>query len=535
MENETGMNGRRQQHGKGRGAWRPWAVIVCGLVPALHAQTVLVDFGTSNSFRGVSVISPDVNGRFWNGIAPGEYIFSLSNAAGQATGFSLGFETPVGSDSYNGPAGPTSDPPTPGEIDNTVFDPSGLYELGVTNAVFDYCTAPTGETVRFTLSNLDPARYYDLMFFGSRKFPEGEVAGRDESRTTVYAVTDSNRVVLASNQLVVGAFNVHNTSTVAVITGLRADISNRMHVAFGGLTATNEGYLNCLMLRGYASPPPPPAAQTLLIDFGNDQSNNGTNVVNPDANGNTWNSIWSGTYNSNLVDIANTPTALGLGFHVATGADSFNGPAGEIDADALGLLGGAAGAVDDYYLTSLIRIDNLDPAKTYSLTFFGSHAYSQDDATIYSVYPNDAYSGAIAWTSLNVQQPGAPWLHNSNRAARITGLAPQAENSLYVRFDGYAGGAGYLNAMQIDVHDLPGLAFAADIRTGGGVASVSFLGSHAIEYGLQRAPDLGGTNWQDVMDGGTPVAVTGDGVSILQLEDPNPADPLRVYRLIHIP
>src|SRR6266404_3951955 len=45
------------------------------------AATILVDFGSNASFRGVSVPAPDVNGNYWNSIIPGAYIPNMFNTS----------------------------------------------------------------------------------------------------------------------------------------------------------------------------------------------------------------------------------------------------------------------------------------------------------------------------------------------------------------------------------------------------------------------------------------------------------------------
>jgi hypothetical protein len=57
-----------------------------------------------------------------------------------------------------------------------------------------------------------------------------------------------------------------------------------------------------------------------------------------------------------------------------------------------------------------------------------------------------------------------------------------------------------------------------------------------VSYTLQQTTRiLNDGEWQDVLDGLTPVWDIGNGISTNVLEDPNPADPLRVYRLIERP
>jgi hypothetical protein len=285
--------------------------------------------------------------------------------------------------------------------------------------------------------------------------------------------------------------------------------------------------------------------QKLLIDFGNNTSFRGTNVVSPDGNGNFWNSVDSTVYWPNLTDANGDPTVVGFGFGTATnGTDSFNGPAGtnadpafaEIDAAALGDLGVPA-AVFDYFATATFTIQGLDPSKQYDITFFGSHKFGTDTATVYTVYTSNDYSVAVASTNLNVYEPGFPWLHNSNRVATLKNISPQFADSVWIGYIGDRGGSGFLNALMIEespatppgVDLLPPALLANQIR-------VSFVGESGVVYTLQYTTNLpSGEAWTDVLDGGNPVTGVGDGLSVVTLDDPDPADPARSYRLTETP
>jgi hypothetical protein len=210
-------------------------------------------------------------------------------------------------------------------------------------------------------------------------------------------------------------------------------------------------------------------AQTVLIDFGRTGSFRGVNVPNPDPNGHSWNSITPGPFIADLIDFNNVATAIDIGFDTPVGTDSFNGPAGatsfpptageiaatDIDAAALGNLGVKEAAFDFAAGPSLadnrvrFQLQNLDPSKTYNLTLFGSHKFSTDDTTVYSIYSDNTYSSLVATTSLNHQQPGSPFLHNRDQVATFSNISPQASNILYVQFVGINGAEGYLNDMQI--------------------------------------------------------------------------------------
>jgi hypothetical protein len=211
-------------------------------------------------------------------------------------------------------------------------------------------------------------------------------------------------------------------------------------------------------------------AQSVLIDFGNDNSFRGVSVSNPDQNGNYWNSLLPGLFYVDLVDEDNNPTTIDFGFSTPVGTDSYNGPAGptsfpdptpaeiaatDIDETALGKLGVKTAAID--FAASpggpdnrtRFEIQQLDPTKLYNLRLFGSHKFSDADATIYSIYTDNTYTTLVATQSLNVQTPGMPWLHNRDTVATFSNIAPQASNILYVEFVGTNNNLGYLNSLEI--------------------------------------------------------------------------------------
>lgn len=491
-----------------------WLALVAGLGLSVmaHGELFLIDFGTSASFRGASVTSPDVYGRTWNGFAPGDFLSNLVNSSNRVSTFDLSFTTALATDSYNGPAGVTTQPPTPAELAATVFDADALGELGVTNAVFDYIEAATNTPARMVLSQLDPSQTYAFTFYASRKYPVGEVAGDEASRTTVFSVTTSNGTVLASTSLVVGAFGDHNSNAVVTLSGLSPDLYNRIYVTFGGLTTSNAGYLNALKMET-RPPTVPPADETILIDLGSSASFNGASVANPDGNGNFWNSVWSGAFSADLVNTSNTATSVDLGFDTATGTDNFNGPAGAVDAAALGALGGATNAVNDYYVSSSFQLQGLNPFRRYNLTFFGSHKFSINETTVYTVYSDASYTQAVASARLNVQVPGTSSLPNSNTVAVITNLAPQSGNALYIKFEGALGSFGYLNALKVDVYipdltydewasDYPGLGSRTADDDNDGLANLAEFGlggnpTNNLDTGLApsfRMTSINGTN-----------------------------------------
>jgi len=235
-------------------------VTAAGLAVAAQAQTVLVDFGNANSFRGVTAPSPDPNGNFWNSLAPGPFFTDLIDINGNATTIDLGFDTPVGTDSFNGPAGATSFPnPTPAEIAATDIDHAALGNLGVNEAAIDFAASPGGadNRTRFQIQQLDPSKRYDLTIFGSHKFSDDD--------TTVYSIyTDNTYSTLVDsaslNVQQPGSPNLHNRDTVATIDNLVPQASNILYVEFVGSNG-NLGYLNSFQLTAI----PEPSSLLLLV------------------------------------------------------------------------------------------------------------------------------------------------------------------------------------------------------------------------------------------------------------------------------
>lgn len=232
--------------------------------------------------------------------------------------------------------------------------------------------------------------------------------------------------------------------------GLQAGTSNAVITITDAAASNSPQVVNVSLV--ISSAPPSGSIvtqQVILVDFGNDLSFRGTNVANPDVNGRYWNSVHSGVYYTNLVDQTNTTTTVDLGFDYAFGTDNFNGPGGVFDAAALGPLG-ITNAVNDYYVNARFQIQSLDTGRTYRLTFFGSHKFSANTTTVYTLHNDANYTQALRSVSLNVQVPGSSSLHNSNSVAILTNVTPQANGRVYVKFEGDAGSNGYLNAMMIE-------------------------------------------------------------------------------------
>lgn len=202
------------------------------------------------------------------------------------------------------------------------------------------------------------------------------------------------------------------------------------------------------------------SAQTFLIDFGNNSSFRGADVTT-DTNGNSWTSVWSGAFYSDLVDIDGvSQSGYNFGFDsdpiAVGGSDFFNGPSGStedptavvINSAALGNLGGANEAVYDYYRTSAFQLQGFSQGDQVELTFFGSHKFNADNVTRYAVYTDTNFTTIVDSVDLTV---GIGSAHNQNQVAVLT-TTVGANGIIYVAYDGANGtGDGFLNALQVSV------------------------------------------------------------------------------------
>ena len=263
--------------------------------------------------------------------------------------------------------------------------------------------------------------------------------------------------------------------------------------------------------------------QAVLVDFGNASSYRGASQTGADANGNYWTSIYSGAYYSNLADLSNSATTWGIGFNTSTGlaADSYNGPSGatsnpitqteidtaNINAAALGILGGSKAAACDYYVATDGRfvVQGLNSNQTYNLSFFGSHKYNTVNTTDYGVYTDSTYATAVSSTSLNV---GVGGTNNTSTVATLANLTTQAGNQIFVRFgaSGFTAN-GYLNELAI-VGFVP--------YTAGGSVTLSAAKSYPGNTILSGTTTVD-ANFAGALGGGTSALELGAGGGALNL------------------
>ncbi len=227
-------------------SWKFVAIFALAFAAAANAQTVLFDLGSDESFRGVSITGPDNNGHYWNSVWSGAFYPDVQDINGSPTTIDFGFSAATGTDSYNGPAGPTSIPPTAAEVAATDVDTVALGNLGGSLAgPFDYYV-----NSRFEIQGLDPSKTYNLTFFGSHKF-EGDV-------TTIYTVYTDNTytIPVASAFLNVRDANfpwLHNRDQVATLSNIAPQASNILYISFQGASG-GLGYLNDMQIQAVPEP-----------------------------------------------------------------------------------------------------------------------------------------------------------------------------------------------------------------------------------------------------------------------------------------
>jgi len=444
-------------------------VLVLGFAPAAHSQcstdltkVVLIDFGNTNSLGGFDTTSPDIFGHYWNTV---DFAYAiLTNAAGQLTTLAYGSDFITGFDSYNGPASDTNGFTT--NPANSDVSPSALGCLSIDTAVADYIV-----TSAFQIQGMNPSKKYAVSFFGSLKYPDSEI-------TTYSLCTAGYSTVLTSVTLKVGSDAINNTNQLAVLNGVSPQPDGVMYIRFQGTNSAGatpiQGILNDMSIVDLSTGvvvAPPPVAQTMLLDFGDNNSFRGTNTPSPDAQGHYWNDLGVNFIGSPLVLTNAAGASMGISFMFDAsnpaytnassgfGTDSYNGPAGPTDCGppscsigncvfnptALGYLG-QTNAVYDYFVSAHFVLQNMNPAHQYSLTFFGSHKFSFNPTTVYSVYSDTNYSTLVASTNLLV---GSGAAHNQDTVAVLSPITPSTNGSLYVKFIAPDGNLGYLNCMQI--------------------------------------------------------------------------------------
>jgi hypothetical protein len=228
-------------------------VLLVGQATFSHAQQkILIDFGSSASYRGISVPNPDPKGHYWNSNTPG-MLMDLVDLTNAATGMQLGWITGVGTDSYNGPAGDTSFGSAASNVPFTDVDLVALGDLGVKHAAFDFATGPNegsdlvagpANNTRFDLIGLSASKRYSLTFYGAHSY--------NTDAFTTYSVYSDPEF---ANQIGSAELKIHNPEPEDEATdpGWRTAYNKDTTVTIENLAPGPDGnlYINFVGSTGY--------------------------------------------------------------------------------------------------------------------------------------------------------------------------------------------------------------------------------------------------------------------------------------------
>jgi hypothetical protein len=234
-----------------------------GVATVAQAQaSVLIDFGSDTTFRGVTAPSPDANGNHWNSTGFG-FLGNLVDSSGVATTIDWAPDGLGGVDSFNGISGATSNPLTAGEIAaaQTVLDGGTLGAFGIAEVAMDFYVSNNGTSSvgRFQLQQVTEGQLYDLAFYSARQFTG------TNTQTTFSVFDDASYSNLLGSVTVThgdGGSNA-NITDIGVISGITgpANTNNIFYVQWEGVTDSTAGYINAMSITAV----PEPSAYALML------------------------------------------------------------------------------------------------------------------------------------------------------------------------------------------------------------------------------------------------------------------------------
>jgi hypothetical protein len=232
-----------------------------GVATVAQAQaSVLIDFGSDTTFRGVTAPSPDTDGNHWNSTGFG-FLGNLVDSTGVATTIDWAPDGLGGVDSFNSYGLATSNPVTAGELSSvqTLLDAGSLGVFGLAEVAIDYYVSNNGtsDVGRFQLQQVTEGQLYDLSFFGSH--------GWEGSQTT-FSVFDDNAYSNLLGSVTIthrGGNGVGNTTEVGTIQNLLgpSNSNNIFYIQWEGVGTSTQGYLNAMSITAV----PEPSAYALML------------------------------------------------------------------------------------------------------------------------------------------------------------------------------------------------------------------------------------------------------------------------------
>ncbi|HTL73532.1 MAG TPA: autotransporter-associated beta strand repeat-containing protein [bacterium] len=210
--------------------------------------------------------------------------------------------------------------------------------------------------------------------------------------------------------------------------------------------------------------------QTMLIDFGPNDVNNGNVTTSPDWLGQYWNNLvgtqLGGSINpalglANLTTTTNGTTSIGLTTS-ATGWSANGIQNGGLITPSYSLLGNFAvtNATEDYFFTessASLAVTNLDPSLNYRVRVFGSRNSADVRIGKYVVTggngaaTNYLQSSGAAWTN-----NGAVYNGNNNTIISFSGIVPDGGNQIQMTVTTNSPSAfAYVEIMEIAANHSP--------------------------------------------------------------------------------
>lgn len=455
----------------------------------LQARTWLVDFGPNNvtdgnvTPSGTPVINPgngstgvaDTNGSYWN---------NAVGAGGAGGPVAMSYLRLVDTANASTQVGLTLGPgwKSNGCLNGGLLtpDPAKLGNFAIGRATEDYffIDGATGLTATLNLNNLDPAKTYNLRLFGTRDTPD--------VRKTNYTVAAGNGVfstILQTSGANLDSATDGNDSTIPSFTGLQTDASGQLTlkvaIAEGGFA-----YLGVLELtEGDAATPIP--SKTVRIDFGKHDVTNGNPTTSPDTFGRHWNNFGqtaNGSALLNLLNTANEPTPLGITLTATTWQNNgiLNGGLLAPTTARLGELA-VATATQDYLFVAgatgtngTVKISGLNPARLYSMRFFGTRSDPGVRRSTYTVTAaNGVYAGSLQTSGSGIgnglggDDGSATYNGNNRSTVALGGIQANSTGEVSLQLAVADGGFAYLGILEIvegvAVPELPPVAITNDI------------------------------------------------------------------------
>ncbi len=445
----------------------------------LQARTWLVDFGPDNGTdgrvtpSGTPVINPgngstgiaDANGNYWNNVV----------GAGAAGGpVAMSYLKLIDTSNVSTPIGLTLGPgwKSNGILNGGLLAPTAarLGNFAVATATEDYFFIDTpGLIATVNLNNLDPAKLYNIRLFGTRNVAL--------VRRSDYTVVAGNGVFTGSLQTSGGSLGNGtggadgdglydgNNRTIISLDGLQTDASRQLTlkvaIAEGGFA-----YLGVLEMTEAAAAAPI-VKPVVRVDFGKADTTNGNPTTGPDSFGNYWNNftdVANGAVVNNLVTTGNLPTALGVAL-TSTGWSSngiLNGGLLSPTAARLGELA-VPTATQDYLfaqgangVSTSLKITGLNPARLYSMRFFGTRDNAAARRSTYTIAAgNGTFAGSLQTSGTGIgdgtggDDGSAAHAGNNRSTVALGGIQAPSTGEVNLQLTVAEGGFAYLGILEI--------------------------------------------------------------------------------------